>query len=635
MNNETINHLQFNRIIKEIQIRAIGDYSKERIAALTPQNNLATVNRWQKETQEARLIIDSGQYVPFMGLSQINQLIGQVKKGMILSPPELIEAADFLRSSRMIVKFFAKNQFQTPLLYRYAKELPQLEAVEESIYQKIHHQKVSADASKSLRKVRKQLQEIEKDIQAKLMKFIRQPANKELLQEALIIKKGEYYTVPIKASYKNRVAGTIVEQSNKGQTVFIEPAMISKLNERYGLLKAEEIAEEYQVLAELTGLFAEHETVIDFALESITALDIIFARAKYSRELQGITPEVNKSEVIEIKKGRHPFLPQGAVPLDFQLGKDYRGLIITGANAGGKTVVLKTVGLLTLMTMIGLQIPAQNGTKIAVLDDVFVDIGDQQNLENALSTFSGHMQNIAQILNKVKRNTLILLDELGSGTEPNEGAALAIAIMEALYEKGALVVATTHYGEIKRFAESHEDFVPAAMTFDRETLTPKYQLQVGKIGDSQALWIAKKMHISKELIRQAQKYIEQKDYQTAKQTFEPVEEKSRVRQEREIILYQKGDRIRLTETAAVGLIYRDEGKENIEVLVDSQIIEVRRQRVQLLLSAQELYPSDYDVDSLFSDFQTRKKNRDLDRGSKKAQKQLDQEMRERRFTDKS
>lgn len=634
MNNETINHLQFNRIINEIQSRAIGDYSKERIAAITPQSNLATVRMWQKETEEARLIIDSSQHVPFMGLSQINHLIGQVKRGMILSPQELIEAADFLRSSRMITKFFEKNQFQTPLLYTYAKELPQLEAVEESVYQKIHNKKVSDDASKSLRRVRKQLQETEKTIQDKLMKFIRHPSNKEMLQEALIIKKGEHYTVPIKASYKNRVAGTIVEQSSKGQTAFIEPSAIAKLNERHALLKAEEIAEEYQVLAELTGLFAEHEAVIDFAVETITAFDIIFARGKYSRELQGITPDVNKSEVIEIKKGRHPFLPKDAVPLDFQLGEDYRGLVITGANAGGKTVVLKTVGLLTLMTMIGLQIPAQAGTKIAVLDNLFVDIGDQQNLENALSTFSGHMHNIAQILNKVKRNTLILLDEIGSGTEPNEGAALAVAIMEAMYEKGVLVVATTHYGEIKRFAEIHEDFVPAAMAFDRETLTPKYRLQVGEIGDSQALWIAKKMHMSKELIRQAQKYIDQKDYRTTKQHFNQVEEVSLFRKEKEITLYQKGDRVRLTETAAIGLVYQDEGEDQIEVLVNDQIIGVQRQRMQLMMSAQELYPQDYDLDSLFIDFQTRKRNRDLDRGSKKAQKALDKEMRERHLSNK-
>ncbi|MGM0213537.1 endonuclease MutS2 [Enterococcus sp. AZ109] len=630
MNNETINHLQFNRIIEEIQSRAIGNYSKERIAEMKPQSNLATVRAWQKETQEARLIIDSSQHVPFMGLSQIDHLISQVKKGMLLTPPELIEAADFLRSSRMITKFFEKNQYQTPLLYNYAKELPQLLAVEEEIYQKIHNHKVSDDASKNLRRVRKQVNETEREIQDKLLKFLRHPNNKTMLQEALIIKKGEHYTVPIKASYKNKIAGTIVEQSGNGQTAFIEPNTVSKLNERHAMLKAEEVAEEYQVLAELTGLLAENESVIDFAIETITAFDVIFARAKYSRDLNGVTPDVNKSEVIQIKKGRHPFLPKDAVPLDFNLGEKYRGLVITGANAGGKTVVLKTVGLLTLMTMIGLQIPAQAGTKIAVLDHLFVDIGDQQNLENALSTFSGHMHNIAQILNQVKRNTLILLDEIGSGTEPNEGAALAVAIMESMYENGGLVVATTHYGEIKRFAEIHEDFVPAAMAFDRDTLTPKYLLQVGEIGDSQALWIAKKMHMSKGLIQQAQKYIHQKDYRTSKQTFAKTEEPSLFKKEKALILFQKGDRVQLTETETIGLVYHDEGESQLAVLVKDEINNVPRQRVKLLMAAQELYPADYDLDSLFIDYHTRKKNRDLDRGSKQAQKQLDKEMRERR-----
>ncbi|GCF95327.1 endonuclease MutS2 [Enterococcus florum] len=629
MNNETFKHLQFERVINEIQARAIGEYSKQRIAEMVPQTNLQAVRTWQKETKEARLIIDSSQHVPFMGLIRINTLIKQVEKGMILLPHDLIEAADFIRSSRRITGFFEKNQYQTPLLYSYSKTLPSLLEIEEAIYQKIQNSKVADDASRSLRKIRKQLQETEKEIQDRLMKFLRHPGNKEMIQDALVVQKGDHYTIPIKASYKNRVAGTVIEQSGKGQTVFIEPASVDKLNEKHALLKAEEIAEEYQILAELTGLLAERETEIQFALETITAFDVIFAKAKFSRELNGITPEVNKSEIIQIKQGRHPFLPSDAIPLDFSIGKDYRGLVITGANAGGKTVVLKTVGLLTLMTMIGVQIPAKAGTEIAVLDDLFVDIGDQQNMDNALSTFSGHMHNIAGILKKVKRNSLVLLDEIGSGTEPNEGAALAIAIMERLYQKGALTVATTHYGEIKRFAEEHQDFVPAAMAFDRETLTPKYLLQVGKVGDSQALWIAKKMKMTPELIEQAQKYMDHKEYHTEKKVFpavgQPTTSQKKVDQ-----LYQKGDRVLLTESQETALIHEDTGESMVEVFLNQEMIKVQRQRVQLVMSAQELYPQDYDLDSLFSDFHTRKREKDLARGSKKAQKQLDKEMRARR-----
>ncbi len=519
MNKETLNKLQFNNVQEEVQAKAIGNYSKIRIGELSPQTNLATVKVWQQETQEARLILDSNQHVPFMGLSRIDSLMAQVQKGMILAPDDLIEYADFLRSSRMIDKFFEKNQYQTPLLYQYSKSLPSLLEIEEEIYQKIQHQKVSDAASSNLRKVRKQIRENEKEIQDKLTRFLKNSSNKEMIQDGIIVQKDGHYTVPIKMSYKNKVAGNMIEQSNKGTTVFVEPAAVAKLNEQLIMLKAEEVAQEYQILAELTGYLAEKETIIEFIMETITAFDIIFARAKYSREINGITPKVNKNEVIHIKKGIHPFLPKGAVPLDFTLGEGHRGLVITGANAGGKTVVLKTVGLLTLMTMFGIQIPVQEGTDIAVFDEVFVDIGDQQSMENALSTFSGHMDSIASILNKVKRHSLVLLDEIGSGTEPNEGAALAIAIMEALYAKGALVVTTTHYGEIKRFAEEHEDFIPAAMEFDRESLTPKFILHLGESGDSQALWIAKKVNMASNLIKQAQKYIDTKDYQTQKKEF--------------------------------------------------------------------------------------------------------------------
>ncbi|MDT2847364.1 endonuclease MutS2 [Enterococcus thailandicus] len=635
MNNQMIEKLQFNEIKEEVKKRAIGQYTKERIEQTTVQTNLQTVQVWQIETKEARMILESNQHVPFMGLSRIGYLTDQVKKGLILAPADLVEYADFLRSSRMITKFFEKNQYQTPTLHVYSNHLPDLLPVEEMIYQKITNQQVSDDASRNLRKVRKQLQNLEKEIQERLLKILRYPNHKEMIQEAMIVQKGEHYTIPIKASYKNKFSGTIIEQSNKGTTVFIEPTVIAKSNEQYQLLKAEEIAEEYQVLAELTGLLAEEEQAISLIIETITALDIIFARAKYSRELQGITPRVNKSERISIKQGKHPFLAENAVPLDFELGIDYRGLVITGANAGGKTVVLKTVGLFTLMAMFGLQVPAQEGTELAIFDELFVDIGDQQNLENALSTFSGHMQNIAEILKRVNRNTLVLLDEIGSGTEPNEGAALAVAIMETMYEQGALLVATTHYGEIKKFAKEHEDFIPAAMAFDRDALQPKYLLQVGETGDSQALWIAKKMKMSSKLIDQAQTYIQQKTYQTKKKDFADLgqifENKKNELAKRH---FEKGDRVWLTEHQKEGLVFEDDGSEKVMIYFNNEKIAVLRQRVQFRRSASELYPEGYDLDSLFIDFKTRKKQRDLERGSKKAHKELLKEMRTRQHQKK-
>lgn len=629
---ETIQKLQFDKMIHEVAKYAIGDYTKERIRALEISTRLAIVKIKQKETLEARLIIDSGQYVPFMGLTQIKRLMDEVQKGLLLMPRELIEAADFLRSNRLIRIFFEKNQYQAPLLYDYSRSLSEFSVVEETIYQKIQNGRIAEDASKELRRIRKKQRECEKEIEEKLLKFLHHPNNRSLVQETLIVKKEEHFTIPIKASYKNKVAGRIVAQSNNGQTVFIEPAAVEKLNERLMMLRTEETAEEYQILAELNGLLSERALAITNGIEAITALDIIFARAKFGRELGGITPQINKEERIVIVQGKHPLLPLDAVPLDFTLGKSYRGLVITGANAGGKTVVLKTIGLLTLMTMFGLQIPAKSGTDIAVLDHLFVDIGDQQNIENALSTFSGHMKNIAAILQRIERHTLVLLDEIGSGTEPNEGAGLAIAIMETMYQSGAILVATTHYGEIKRFAAEHADFIPAAMAFDQETLTPKYRLQVGQIGDSQALWIARKMKMAPELLQQAAAFINEKQYPTQKKMFKLAKKEAAIfdKKVNEHARYHKGDRIFLNESKESAIVFEDQGKPDIQVFVNDEILEVPRRRVRFEASVHELYPLNYDLDSLFTDFQTRKQARDLARGSKKAHKRLAKEAEARK-----
>ncbi|GGI66212.1 endonuclease MutS2 [Enterococcus alcedinis] len=629
MNQTMLMKLQYNQIIEKIQEKAIGEHSKALIADWLPPSDLATVQKRQTETKEARIILDSSQHVPFMGLSRIVLLMDQVRKGLILTPSDLVECGDFLRSSRLIMKFFEKNQYQTPTLYAYSRYLPDLMEIETAIETKISNQKIVDTATTQLAKIRRKKIEVQKEIQEKLMKFIRHSKNKEMIQESMIVKKGEHYTVPIKASYKNKVAGTLIEESNKGQTAFIEPSAVSKLNEQLNQLVMEETMEEYQILAELTGYLAENETLIDQAIETITVLDCIFARGKYSREINGITPKVNKTEYIHLIEGRHPFLPDDAIPLNFEIGETYRGLVITGANAGGKTVVLKTIGLLTLMAMLGLQVPAKEGTELAVFDHVFVDIGDQQNLENALSTFSGHLKNIGEMLPKVKRHTLVLFDEIGSGTEPNEGAALAVAIMDEMYRKGALVVATTHYGEVKRFAQEHEDFIPAAMAFDQESLSPLYRLIVGQVGESQALWIAQKMNLSATVLEKAQQYIDKAPFKTTRESFSQ-QPKAVAKKIEALILYQKGDRVEWTENKKVGLVYQDDGQEEVQIFVEGQRVDVLRRRIRLLARREELYPQDYDLEQLFTDFHERKQERDLLRGSKKAHKRLDKEAKARR-----
>lgn len=619
MTNETFTKTQFIEIKQRLANYAISSFGKTLIDNLQPHSKLSVVEKRLTETEEAKQLLDSGLHVPFMGLQSAEHITNQLEKGFILTPSELLEYADFLRSLRLIRQFFEKNQSIAPLLNRYGQGLNDFQEIEEEIYQVIRNGRVVDSASRELRRARREISETEDKIQELLKKFIRQ--NKEKVQEAIISKRNDIFTVPIKAAYKKQVKGTIVELSSKGTTAYIEPSNVSRLNEQLMYHKMTEEAEVYQILATSTGLLAEALPAIQQSIEIIAEFDQIFARGKFSRELKGLTPKLNARGYIHLVAATHPLIAH-AVPLDLTIGKDYRGLTITGPNAGGKTVVLKTVALLTLMTMIGLQIPAKTGSEIAIFDQIFVDIGDAQSIENALSTFSGHMQNISTILRQAHKNSLILLDELGSGTEPNEGAALAIAIMEEFYQKGSILITTTHYGEIKRFAEEHPDFITAAMDFDAERLTPKYRLLIGQTGESNALWIAKKMAIDDKIIEKAQNYFVDRNYQLEKKNFK-VKESGKTNTMIPTMTYYKGDKVFLLEQQQSALIYQEiPFSENVSVFFEEKFIEVPKRRIKLEFRASELYPADYDVDNLFEDFQTRKERRDIDRGSKKAQRKL-------------
>ena len=626
MNNETFEKTQFNEIKVQLSSYAISSFGKKRIENTQPHSKLSVVEKRLTETTEAKKLLDSSLHVPFMGLQSIEHITNQLEKGFVLTPQELLECADFLRSLRLIRQFFEKNQTVAPLLNRYGQGLNDFNEIEEEIYQVIRNGRIIDDASRELRRARRDIAETQDKIQELLKKFIRQ--NKEKLQEAIITKRNDVFTVPIKSAYKKQVKGTIIELSSKGTTAYIEPSNVSRWNEQLVYHKMIEEAEVYQILATLTGLLAEALPLIQQNIEIIAEFDHIFARGKFSRELKGITPEINSDGYIHLVSATHPLI-NNAVPLDLTIGEDYRGLTITGPNAGGKTVVLKTVALMSLMTMIGLQIPAKEGTEIAIFDQIFVDIGDAQSIENALSTFSGHMQNISEILRKTHKNSLILLDELGSGTEPNEGAALAIAIMEEFYQKGSILITTTHYGEIKRFAEQHPDFITAAMDFDAEHLTPKYRLLIGQTGESNALWIAKKMAISEQIITKAQNYFNDRSYDLEKKSFKTKTKKQPTAADE--MSYYKGDKVFLLEQQKAALVYQEiPFTENVKVFLDNTFIEVPKRRMKLEVRATELYPADYELENLFEDFHTRKERRDIDRGSKKAQRKLRKEALQRR-----
>lgn len=629
MNDVTYEKLQYNELKQIVKSYCVSGLGKQLLDKLKPSSNMKVVKNRLNETTEARTILDAGSHVPFLGVSNIDNTIQNLEKGMILDPRELVSISDFLRGCRKVKKFMEEKDFFAPVLASYANSMTEFKKIEEEINFSIKGNIVDSLASNELKRIRNRIGIAEEKIKDRLNKFLKSSANKKYIQEFFISKKDDRYTIPIKASYKNEVPGTIIEISSKGSTVFIEPNTVAKFREELAYLKAEEAMEEYQVLATLSGSILEHIYAIRINMDLISQYDMVFAKAKFSKHIGGTEPRLNDHGYIKLVNCKHPLLTSEAVPLNFEIGKDYRSLIITGPNAGGKTIVLKTIGLLTLATMLGFHIVADKKTEISLFENIFVEIGDNQSIENALSTFSSHMKNLSGIMRVSNNNTLLLFDEIGSGTEPNEGAALAISILEEFYYMGCITVATTHYGEIKRFSEMHDDFMNAAMQFNNETLEPMYKLMIGKSGESNALWISRKMNIHEKVLQRAKDYMENKEYHLELLNEDKIRKPKVIKEKSQNMYeYKKGDRVNLLDYNEFGIVYKEmDNFYNVIVFYNNEFIETNVKRISLELPAEELYPEGYDLETLFIDYNTRKMEHDIKRGSKKVLRKIQKEIR--------
>ena len=568
-------------------------------------------------------MLDYSGSVPIQGIVGIDDLVDKVEKDIILDGEQLTHFALFLRGCRKMKQYMRDKEGYAPTLQGYSMSLIEYRNIEEEIDQCIHNNRVCDEASKELKKIRRHISITEGKIEERLDKFLKNSQNKLYIQDFFVTKRQGRLTVPIKAAYKNVVPGVIVESTAK--TVFMEPSTVGKYTEELLTLQADEAVEEYKILTYLTGLIYEHMEGLKLNVEVMGQFDMVFAKGKYSKAIEGRSPKVNDYGYINIVEGRHPLLTGKVVPLNFKMGKDFRSLIITGPNAGGKTIVLKTVGLLTLAMQSGFHIPVGEGTSLSVFDKVFADIGDDQSLENSLSTFSSHVKNLASIIRETNKSTLLLFDEIGSGTEPGEGAALAIAILEEVYQRGAITVATTHYNEIKNFSEQHPDFKNAAMQFNSETLEPLYKLVIDKVGESNALWISRKMGIEEGILKKAAKYMEDKhynlDYVSSNKIRMGKQEVAKVKAKE--VLWSKGDKVYLTNKEDYAIVYSEKDKyNNLTVFYKNELIEVNEKQVTLSIRAEELYPAGYDLDSLFTSYKDRKLEHDIERGSKKTLKKI-------------
>ena len=512
MNKRSLRILEYNKILSLLTEYAASDMAKRRCDRMKPQRDLATINQLQEETRDALQRLYKQGNVSFTGLTDIGASIKRLEIHGALTARELLDLAALLSAAQNVKQYGENEEGETPydsLTERFNQLVP-LEHISSEIRRCIlAEDEIADDASSTLRSIRRNIKLANDKIHQQLSKMLKSDEARDMLQDSLITMRNGRYCVPVKQEYRSRFPGMIHDQSGSGSTLFIEPMSVVNLNNEIKELANEELMEIEKILEGLSELAAGAVEDIAYDMELLTDLDFIFARAKFARSYNGSQPVFNTEGIIDIRGGRHPLLEKHTVvPVDIRLGEDYNLLIVTGPNTGGKTVSLKTLGLFTLMGQAGLHIPAFDGSKLAVFDDVFADIGDEQSIEQSLSTFSSHMSNIVYIVNHAGPNTLCLFDELGGGTDPTEGAALAIAILNHLKNMGARCMATTHYSELKTYALSTDGVENASCEFDVASLKPTYKLMIGVPGKSNAFAISSKLGLPDYIISAAREQLD-------------------------------------------------------------------------------------------------------------------------------
>lgn len=505
--------LEFDKIIEKLSNYAETSNGKKEVLKLDVSSDVEAVKFKQNQTSQALSIIMEKGNPPLGGISDIKEYARRGAVGGIISLRGLLNCADTLRAARLLKNYVLLNN-KEERNYSLLEELCEGIFTDKDTEDKIYHvviseEEIADDASPELKRIRREIQIKNNAIKNKINTIVNSSAMQKYLQENIVTMRNDRYVIPVRKEYRSMVRGIIHDQSSTGSTLFIEPMAVVEMTNDISNLKIEEKKEVERILLELSGLIGEISEQMLINQEILTELDFIFAKGKYAISLKAVEPKVNDRGYIRIKKGRHPLIdPKVVVPIDAWLGDKFRTLIITGPNTGGKTVSIKTLGLFSLMGMAGLHIPAEYGTEISVFSAVYADIGDEQSIEQSLSTFSSHMTNIVKIMKEVDEKSFVLFDELGAGTDPTEGAALAISILDTLHERNIVTAATTHYSELKLYALNTVGVINGSVEFNVETLSPTYKLLIGVPGKSNAFEISRKLGLSNDIIDKAKKSIE-------------------------------------------------------------------------------------------------------------------------------
>jgi DNA mismatch repair protein MutS2 len=537
MDEKSLEKLEYHKIIDQLQTHCATSMGRHFALTIRPLAQLEEVRRRLTGTDEAYAVERLKGSVPFGGISDISTSLKRSSLGGILNTVELIAVAYNISGGRRVKRFIEAYQEKhvSQIIGPLVQEISDPRGLEQSIRHCIDDNHNILDrASDDLMRIRREIRAGEHRVRERLESIIRSSSYQKMLQDNLITMRGDRYVIPVKLEYRAAFGGIVHDQSSSGATLFIEPEQVVELNNKLREQQFQEEKEMERILQKLSGLVAEEAEHLENDAELLGQIDFLFAKAKLARRMKASIPAINDQGYLRLKRARHPLLPiEGAVPLTIELGSTYSVIVITGPNTGGKTVTLKTIGLFSLMAMTGLFIPAEDGSELCIFDAVFADIGDEQSIEQNLSTFSSHMTNIIDIMKKMTPHSLVLLDEVGAGTDPAEGSALAIAILEHIRATGCRLVATTHYSELKAYAYDCAGVVNASMEFDVDSLKPTYRLLLGIPGRSNAFAIAQRLGLPKHVIEQARVQVTEDDQKIESMIAKMEEQRTIAQSERE------------------------------------------------------------------------------------------------------
>ena len=616
--------IEFDKVKEIWKNLAVTEWAKEKIREISFCLNESDLRKQLRDTTDSRNLIEGLGMPPLQNLTEIKDILMVAEKGDCLTPYQLERVEIVLAVVRRLKEYLSRGKaYENPLAY-YEENLDSLEELREEIGRQIRGQAVDDYASKELAQIRGQITRCEEQMKQKAEQIMR--SNKECMADTYCTLRNGRICVPVKKEYKFKISGSVIDKSATGSTLFIEPAGVAKYHEELQLLKISEDDEVYRILYTLTAMVAASNPVMSENIAMIEKLDFILSKGKLSIDLDAAEPSINTDRRIVLRDARHPLMDKAInIPLQFEIGGDVRGIVITGPNTGGKTVAIKTVMLNCMMAQCGLHVTCREAD-ICMNNSYLCDIGDGQNIAENLSTFSSHIKNVLEVLSEVNRESLVIMDELGSGTDPAEGMGIAIAILEELRKSGAVFLVTTHYPEVKDYADKAQDIINARMTFDKETLKPTYQMVLGEAGESCAFYIADRLGMPNHMLRVAVKAAYGEDALNAyhfhkEDSVLPRKSTNRIAKSRmpkgnaELSTkYNLGDSVMVYPDKKIGIVCEPINEKGVlRVQLPDKKIWINHKRVKLHVAATELYPPDYDFSIIFDTAANRKIRHDMDR----------------------